>query len=203
MNWKDINMEQFMQLQKAMQRRYRRPEQKTFALANIVFGKDIQQEPVADLQHYYAELEELLNSAVQEADVRREYTLNGHNYYLHHKIEQMTTAQYIDFTNLTKEADRNIVAILSVFLIPQGRKYNDGGYDIDEVRDDIAKYLNAVEGNAILFFIIERSRTCMQRLLFYSLGQLMTVKTMTVRQRWNLCKALYQGWRSLEHSIMQ
>ena len=203
MNWKDINMEQFVQLQKAMQRKYRRPEQKTFALANIVFGKDIQQEPVADLRRYYAELEELLNAPLEDADVHKCYTLNGHMYHLNYKIEQMTTAQYIDFTNLTKEADRNLVAILAVFIIPEGHKYNDGDYDIDEVREDIAKHMNAVEGNAIIFFIIGRSKTYMQRLVFCSLGQMMMVKTMTIKQRWNLSKALYQGWRSLERSIMQ
>lgn len=201
MTWNQINMGQFVLLQNALNKKYKRPEHKTFALARIVFGKDIENEPVADLPHYYAELEELLNSAVPDKEPKGEYILDGRKYILHKEIEKMTTAQYIDFTNLAKEAGKHTIETLAVFLIPDGHKYNDG-YDIEQVHRDIRDHLNAVEGNAMLFFFIRRSRDCMRRSVSYSLVQIMKTTSVPLKNRMKTCRELLQGWLSLEHSIM-
>lgn len=201
MTWYDINMGQFTALQNALQRKYKRPEQKLFELARIVFGRDIQEVPLVEINKYYDDLSELMNSPVPERDAQKQYTLNGRKYYIASKIDKLTTAQYIDFTNLAKEVNKNMVKILGVFLIPEGHKYNDG-YDIDEVYRDIEEGMNAVEGNAVIFFIVKQSRDYMKLLVYYSALQIMRTRKWKWTKRLQLATQLLQGWRNLDHLIL-
>lgn len=86
-------------------------------------------------------------SSMPKVKVKDKYKINGHKYELYLTLQKMNVSQYIDFQNYYKEG--NIVDILSVFLIPKGKKY--GEYDIDEVKDDIRK-MSVVDGYSICFF---------------------------------------------------
>lgn len=67
--------------------------------------------------------------------------------------EKMTAAQFIDFQTFAKEPDKNVVQLLSVFLVPQGHKYNDG-YDVREVQAAIRSSLSVQDAmEAMAFFL--------------------------------------------------
>ena len=65
--------------------------------------------------------------------------------------EAMTAAQFIDFQQLSKDLEANTIALLSVFLVPEGHKYNSG-YDVAEVRQAIADHLSVQDAMEILGF---------------------------------------------------
>ena len=65
-----------------------------------------------------------------------EYTINGREYDFKGKLQEITTAQYIDYRAYINEEDKDIVKLMSVFLIPKGHEYNDG-YDMEQVINDI------------------------------------------------------------------
>jgi hypothetical protein len=65
-----------------------------------------------------------------------EYTINGREYDFKGKLQEITTAQYIDYRAYISEEDKDIVKLMSVFLIPKGHEYNDG-YDMEQVINDI------------------------------------------------------------------
>ena len=65
-----------------------------------------------------------------------EYTINGREYDFKGKLQEITTAQYIDYRTYISEEDKDIVKLMSVFLIPKGHEYNDG-YDMTQVINDI------------------------------------------------------------------
>lgn len=197
MNWKDINMQQFVELQEAIGKTYHNPEDKTFAIARILFRKDITQEPITTLQGYYNQMSELIEKAVPDADVKKEYTLNGNKYTLHRDIEKMTTAQYIDFTN---SANR-LIDTIACFIVPSGHKYNDG-YDMAAVKNDIKTGMNAEEGNAILFFIVKQLKNCIERLVCYSAAEMLMMKKASLSKRIAMTKKLLQGWLNLEPLIL-
>lgn len=79
------------------------------------------------------------------------YDINGHRYRLSANITDITTAQYIDYQSYMKEENPDLCKITSVFLIPDGHKYNDG-YDIEEVWKDIGDMLY-VDVMALAFFL--------------------------------------------------
>ena len=72
------------------------------------------------------------------SDIQKEYIINNHIYELKAEIPSITTAQYIDYQNYSKDGD--ITKLLSVWMIPKGHKYNDG-YDMIEVIQDMGQML--------------------------------------------------------------
>lgn len=65
-----------------------------------------------------------------------EYTVNGREYKFVGKLDEITTAQYIDYRSYMDEENKDVVKLMSVFLIPKGHDYNDG-YDMGQVQSDI------------------------------------------------------------------
>lgn len=62
------------------------------------------------------------------------YIIDGEEYTVQLSLRGMTAAQYIDFQNFYKEYDKNFKYIFWCFLIPAGKKYNDG-YDVMELAE--------------------------------------------------------------------
>lgn len=90
-----------------------------------------------------------------QVKVRDNYIINGHRYKLDANIPSITTAQYIDYQTYMKESQIDLQKVISVFLIPEGHKYNDG-YDMSEVLSDIHQ-MKIVDVKAIGFFIQKQS----------------------------------------------
>ena len=71
------------------------------------------------------------------------------------KPEKLTTGQYIDFKELATSAGEHPEVLLSVFLVPKGKAYNDG-YEIEEVQQAILEHLPCTEAQAILAFFLRK-----------------------------------------------
>lgn len=82
-------------------------------------------------------------------------------------VNAMTTAQYIDFQAYSADAMRNMVQLLSIFLVPKGCKYNDG-YDVVALQQAIADKLSVEEGYKVIAFFLTRLRVSMKAMLIYS-----------------------------------
>lgn len=70
-------------------------------------------------------------------------------------FRKITTAQYIDFQSYAKDAEHNIVEMLSIFLVPDGCRYNEG-YDIAEVQRAIADNLSVADALGLAAFFLTR-----------------------------------------------
>jgi hypothetical protein len=69
--------------------------------------------------------------------------------------KKITTAQYIDFQTFAKDAEKNIVEILSVMLIPKGKKYNQD-YDIIELQNVLRRSLSVADALSLYaFFFVQ------------------------------------------------
>lgn len=86
--------------------------------------------------------------------VATKYVLGGSHFNVMLNIEEMTAAQFIDYQNYIKDIDKNIVQLLSIFLIPKGHKYNDG-YDMVEVQKTIRDNLCIIDASAMAAFFLE------------------------------------------------
>ena len=64
--------------------------------------------------------------------VANTYKVGGFELVPTRDLRKVTAAQYIDFQGYAPDAEHHLVEILSCFLVPKGKKYNDG-YDILEV----------------------------------------------------------------------
>lgn len=66
-------------------------------------------------------------------------------------IRKLTAAQYIDFQELAREWAEHVPEVLTCFLVPEGREYNEG-YDIAEVAAAIREAMSVKEAFGLLAF---------------------------------------------------
>lgn len=71
---------------------------------------------------------------------------------------QITVAQMMDFSVLSTDPVENIEKLLAIFLIPKGKKYNDG-YDLLEVQKAILK-MSFNELSPLLAFFLKWFNGC-------------------------------------------
>ena len=82
-------------------------------------------------------------------------------------IRKMTTAQYIDFQTFSKEGEKKLIEVLSCFLIPKGKKYNED-YDILEVQKALRNYLTIPNCLALSAFFLAKFNRSIKGMLIYS-----------------------------------
>lgn len=100
----------------------------------------------------------------------------GKNYKVMSKLEDMNIAQYVDFQFSWKnDYITNLPEILSIFIIPEGCKYNEG-YDLAEVREDIKNNLSIDVALDIAFFLRKKLVALIKSKLLYFRLILWTMK---------------------------
>ena len=113
-----------------------------------VSAEEIEDLPLTEFSKLVKQTEFL--KEMPKVDIKDSYVINGKKYVLLANVQKMTTAQYIDYQTLVKNADKNVKELLSVFLIPKGKKY--GEYDLEEVMSDIYNYFPIADARAVSFF---------------------------------------------------
>ena len=97
--------------------------------------------------------------------------INDQVYKVNYNIGKLNMAQYIDFqqTIVNKNYLENLPALLSIFIIPKGHKYNDD-YDILELRNILENNMTLDEALSIVFFLKTKSISLIKlKMLYYKL----------------------------------
>lgn len=102
-----------------------------------------------------------------EASVCDVYEIGGFELIPCKRLEKITTAQYIDFQAYSKEGMPFLPEMLSCFLVPRGKKYNDG-YDIVEVQKAVRECIVVSEALKMAAFFLSRYLKLMRSSLTYS-----------------------------------
>lgn len=113
--------------------------------------------------------------------VRKSYRLNGITYVFKCNYRDLTTAQYVDFTEYQKQEGDTMIELLSLVLIPKGKAYNEG-YDIIQAQEDIRDYLAVTDAIAIRDFFFLRLENLLRDSLTF-LEKQSRKKTMTPQMR--------------------
>ena len=146
--WKDITLRQFNKIQDLLQEI---DEYTTLNIIDVIYDVDSANLPAMEVMNKYAHsLDFLMTTIPTNEKLKDVYTINQREYNSNINLTQMTTAQFVDYQNYTKENPVDISKCLSVFIIPKGHTYNDG-YDLKQVQEDI-KDLDMVTINTLAFF---------------------------------------------------
>lgn len=113
-------------------------EEKMIGVVTVVYGiteDEVMRQPLTKTREMIASVEGLKTSP-DDVRTKKRYRLKGKLYNVCVDADKITTAQYIDYQTYSKDLERNIAEILSVVLIPRGKRYGEG-YDVAKLIGDI------------------------------------------------------------------
>lgn len=92
--------------------------------------------------------------------------VNSKKYNLTVNLKNITTAQYIDYTETLKTNPDNIAMMCAIFCIPDGHKYNEG-YHVVDLADEFYEHFKIVDAIGISFFFTKLLETYVKVTLNY------------------------------------
>ena len=112
---------------------------KALAILNDTTYEDIVSRPLEEVMALSRDMHRWINDKPIVRPIKRQYVINGKKYDFRGYPKDITTAAYIDFYNTGRNIPDNLADMLSIFLVPEGKKYNTD-YDIDEVKKDLEEF---------------------------------------------------------------
>ena len=122
------------------------------------------------VEEYFAAMSNSISSYKPSNSKRpKKIKINDQVYTINYNIGKLNMAQYIDFQQIIVKKNylENLPALLSIFIIPKGHKYNDD-YDIIELRRILESNITLDEALSIIFFSKMKSISLIKlKLLYY------------------------------------
>lgn len=162
--------------------------EKVLAITAVLADSDVD----ALLNTPYTEVSEMTTKAgfilrkPKLPKVRREYRVGGYTLIPIDKHYELTTAQFIHFEEYAKmyraEGLKWLPQILSTYLIPKGKMYNDG-YDIVELQKRIGEEMCYLDAQALLAFFLKQQKRLLRNSLISLVVVMFKIRTKNKEQR--------------------
>lgn len=136
-SWDSVTWKEYEQIEQILNTEIS-SDYKAINLVAVLTGlslDEIELLPISEFQKFIPALE-FLKTQPKTHNHKFEYTINDRDYVFRGKLDEISTAQYIDYRTYMSEENKDVVKLFSCFLIPKGHEYNDG-YDIEQVKSDI------------------------------------------------------------------
>lgn len=168
-SWSDITLEQYIQMINVGKQELDELEN-LLELVKIVCGEEVEQLPLAEYKQMLNHIN-FLSTPIPDIKPKSKYIIGGKEYVCDLDLSKITGSQYIDYTTYLKQNDgvEGYPNLLSVFLVPKGCKYNDGTYDINELKSNLPNML-FVDVKAIAFFLQRQYKTLLAITVDYSIS---------------------------------
>lgn len=144
----NVTLYQFNLLQEAI--KIEDETERIIRLVEILLGDEVLNLPLKEFNERVKELS-FLKDEIPVKNPPKSIEVNGRKYYMDCLLGNVSTAQYVDFRSHSNATNPDMAKMLSVFIIPEGHKYNDG-YDMLEVIKDINDLPIPVVNSAAFFF---------------------------------------------------
>lgn len=135
------------------------------AILNDTTVQDILSRPLNETTELSRDLHRWIQDKPILRPTKKHYTINGKKYRFQGDMDKLTTAQYIDFYNCPRGIPEHLPEQLAIFLIPEDAKGYNEGYDLNEVRDEIDRFLDVEEAYSICDFFISQFQVLQGRIL--------------------------------------
>ena len=135
-NWKDISLKQWKELDRISNTEYDDEILQTADIISALFNIDNALDLTPTEFHKCIDALSFLKEPIPEVKLCNVYTINNTKYNFKGNIFECNMGQLMDVRNFTTKEQIDYAEVLSVFLIPDGHKYNDG-YDMDKTMADI------------------------------------------------------------------
>lgn len=155
---------------------------KTISILTELTEDDVLALPIMQYKELARKTKFLENGYEGKLQVAKSYGLGGMELIPVKDFAKITTAQYVDFQNLSKEGDKYLVETLSTLLIPKGKKYMDG-YEIEDVRKAIRENLSVADVLSLSAFFLTKFVKSIKDFQTYSIREIQKIPNREMRER--------------------
>lgn len=184
-NYRDLPIGMYLEICDIDRREDLEEINKQVCIISILSGmaeEDIYNLPLTEYKEMAAKTHYLSHPYDGEVLTAKNYIVGKFNLIPVEDYRKITTAQYIDFQTFAKDAERNIVEILSCMLIPKGKKYNQD-YDVLEVQKALREHLCVADALSLLAFFFVQYRQSIKDSLTYSREMAMRLRDPEKKRR--------------------
>lgn len=171
-SWRDISINEYYQLKEISDDTSMEEYEKEVAIIAFLYNMtddEVWSLNINDFNKLQVEKTWIYDFDFDKKKNFKKIEIKGNKYDVNIDIQKMNVAQYIDFQTYWSQRDnmKNIIGnLLSIFIIPKGKKYNEG-YDINEVIADIKDNIDIMTAQEILFFFLSSYLISIQIILNY------------------------------------
>ena len=136
MTWNDITLRKWTEIESIYKKKYEDEILQTADIISVVFEIEnpLDLSP-ANFSKYVEQLS-FLTKPIPEKKLCNSYTINGTLYNFKGNIYEISMGALMDWRRYSTEENLDYAQCLTVFMIPDGHKYDDG-YDMDKTLNDI------------------------------------------------------------------
>lgn len=177
--YEDLNLRKWGEIKEIVEDEGRDDLGKQVAIMGVLCDEsegEIEQLPILEYKQRVGQMEFLNESPRGEMKLKKSVKIGERDCEIFNDIQKMNVAQYVDFQQLVKGGDKNASKLLSVFIIPKGKRYNTG-YDIGELQEDISEFCSVEFYNSFVAFFLQSLKSLTEGIIF-CLG-IMTKKSMS------------------------
>lgn len=163
-NYNKLTIGKYQEVLEAI-RDYEDEHERNTALIAVLSDQEPDEVLNLSLSEYKARVDGLrflLEEPVQ-APIKNRYRIGNMELDLCADLSKLTAGQYIDYQTFIKDVEKNMVELLSVFLIPKGKKYGD--YDMGEVHEAIRENLSICDALGLSAFFLALSQALIRSTL--------------------------------------
>lgn len=188
-NYNSLTIKKYLDIKEVLEMNTDEVEQQAelIAILNDMDVEDVLELPLGTYHRLVQSLGFLTELPSPRQAPPTKYKIDGVEYDVMLNIQDMTVAQYIDYQTFLKEGDKYIVELLSVFIIPKGKKYNEG-YDIIEVQKKIRNTLSVVDAVTMSTFFLTLFQALISNTVRYSIKKLKRMmrkeKNLEIREKY-------------------
>ena len=184
-NYRDLPIGMYLEICEISRRTDIEELHKQVSILSILTGRseeEIYDLPIGDYKELVSKSRFLAHEYDGEVLTAKTYALEGWLLQPVEDYRKITTAQYIDFQTFIKDPERNIVEIISVMLIPKGKKYNQD-YDIVELQNVLRRCLSVADALSLYAFFFVQFRQSIKDSLIFSKEAAMKLRDPEKRKR--------------------
>lgn len=196
-SWKEISLKDYKKIVEISERELDSDLEKDIAVLAVlcdVEENEIYNLNIKDLKALMSQMEWIK----KPFEFNRKWNVNkmiidDKEYIVNPDIDKFTVSQYLDFSNFWDKRNERMGNLLAVFIIPKGKKYNDG-YDVLELADRLEEVISIDDWNAICFFFMKNWKNSIRASLLSSAWQMtkMTIKEKNKQKRKELAEQTEQ-----------
>lgn len=138
MMWEDVTIQQYMDIQNLISVKSDNAIEQYRQLILVLYNTDINDMNIIEAQNKIDEMNNFLQTKFEVKKEPKKLTI-GDTKCIVCDLSTMTLGQFMDYQELSKNPNENLVELLALSIVPVGAKYNDGSYDISELKENIKK----------------------------------------------------------------